>query len=150
MKTQTMTVQEAVKAITQHRPDRDTRITRRIEVGSMERQGDVYVNAVPADWPRGKERGSRKVAVGEGVGSNHVAEGEGVKVYEGVKGPVGWQAPGHVEDAEAWEKEMLGPVVVAEGPWTLTHPTHAHHQLPAGTYQCTYQADELTGKKVRD
>lgn len=145
-----MTAEQAVQAVLNAKPDAEVRVTRRMEVGSVDRQGDIYIHRVADDHPRGKRLGTRKVAVGDGEGSNHLAEGEGVEVYEGVQMPEWVKAPAHVEDKSAWTKEMLGPVVVVKDAVQHTHTTHAHHHLPGGTYQVTYQADEATGRRVRD
>lgn len=135
---------DVVKTITAAVPDTTVRVLRRIEVGAVIHQGDVYLHAVAADWPRGNERGSRQVAVGSTVGARHVAVGN-VQVYDGKSLPVGVKIP-------AWTTidEILGPVVVASSTWTLKHPEHAHHKLPAGTYQVTYQADYTTRRRVQD
>lgn len=126
-------------------PDTEVRNTRRIEIGSAVHQGDVYVHRVPEGHPRGERLGTTQVAVGSGIGSRHCAEGEGVAVYEGKKYPEGFKVPqGLTENA------LLGRVVEAPGPWTLTHPEHAHHNLPPGTYQVTYQADLATMARVVD
>ena len=47
---------------------------------------------------------------------------------------------------------LLGPVIVADEAFTLTHPEHAHHRLPAGIYQVGYQLDvsEQERRAVRD
>jgi hypothetical protein len=57
-----------------------------------------------------------------------------------------WVTPPEWADAA----QMLGPVVVACGPWTVTHPKHSHHDMPAGTYQVTYQLDRQTHRRVED
>ena len=47
-------------------------------------------------------------------------------------------------------RACTGPVVVASEPFVLEHPEHAHHALPAGTYQVTYQWDEAAMARVAD
>lgn len=136
---------QAIEAISQAPSDVKVRITRRIEVGQAIHQGDVYVHRVPDFHPRGKPTGERQVAVGTTVGARHVAEGEAVIVHEGRQYPEGFTAPPDME-----ENEMLGPVVKSTEAWTLTHPEHAHHRLPAGTYQVTYQLDPQTRRRVLD
>lgn len=127
-------------------PDMELRVCRRAVVGkTVVHQGDVYLRRVVDAHPRGGALGTRQVAVGTTVGSRHVVEGEGVSVFEGRELPNGFRVP-------EWTtaEEMLGPVVVATEPFTLTHPEHAHHKLPAGTYQVTYQADFSTRRRVSD
>lgn len=139
------TLTEQVAKVGAHPADAEVRVTRRIEIGTAVHQGDLYLHAVAADFTHGKELGTRQVAVGNTVGSRHIAEGVGVTVYAGTTLPPGVKAP-------EWcrKGDLLGPVVVATEPWTLTHPEHAHHQLPAGTYAVTNQADYATRQRVMD
>lgn len=124
--------------------DPEVRILRRIEVGRAIHQGDVYVHRVPDDYPRGKSWGSKQVAIGDTQGSRHVAEGD-VEVFETDR------LPDTMSKIPRWDADAYrGPVVVAKAPWRLTHPEHAHHQLPAGTYQVTYQMDARTRERVMD
>jgi len=135
---------EEVEKITKAKPDTDIRVCRRIEIGQAVQQGDVYLFRVPADHPRGKAWGSQQVAVGDQVGARHVVEGS-VKVFAGERLPEGVTEPEWLEDGE-----LLGPVIVATDTFALTHPEHAHHRLPAGVYQVTYQADATTRRRVVD
>jgi hypothetical protein len=114
------------------------------KVGDVLQQGDVYLTCVPASWPRGELRGERQIAVGTNIGSRHVVEGD-VKVYAGKKLPDGFKLP---EGAQV--EDMLGPVVKAGSETILTHPEHAHHVLPEGCYQVTYQWDMTTQRRVAD
>jgi len=138
------TMQEHLDHISSH-ADPDVRICRRIEVGKVLHQGDVYIHRVEDDHPHGAPLGTRKVAVGEGIGSNHIAEGDGVEVYVGERIPV-WVDFG----ADDLNAACRGPVVVALKAWTLTHPRHPHHVIPAGTYQVTYQIDLRTRERVME
>lgn len=134
-----------IEKIAKAKPDRNLRINRRNDVGSVPvHQGDVYLHRVADDHPRGDKLGTRQVAVGTTVGSRHIVEGD-VEVFAGKKLPPGVKVP-------SWttERDLLGPVVVAKEAFTLTHPEHAHHRLPAGTYQVTYQADYTTRSRVQD
>lgn len=137
---------DAVRQVEQAPADDNLRITRRIEVGHCVQQGDLYVFRVPDNHPRGSQVGAGKVqvALGSGNGARHVAEGD-VRVFAGVCLPDGVTAPLTAEPGE-----IAGPVVVAGGPWHLTHPEHPHHRLPAGTYQVTYQFDPHTMRRVQD
>lgn len=137
---------QELEAIQKAVPDTEVRNTRRIEIGSAIHQGDVYIHRVKDNHPRGERWGTRQVAVGTGIGSRHCAEGDGVSVFAGKAYPEGFIQPTGLQDKAA----LLGPVVEASGPWTLTHPEHAHHNLPAGTYQVTYQADLATMQRVVD
>lgn len=139
------TVEEAVAKVAEHPADAKVRVTRRIEIGSVVHQGDVYIVRVADNFPRGNELGTRQVAVGNTIGSRHIAEGVGVTVYAGT------QLPNFVKAPE-WCRagDMQGPVVVATATWTLTHPEHAHHQIPAGTFCVINQADFATRQRVQD
>lgn len=143
-KTVTAEAVENLNKISNTTPDVEIRNTRNILVGQCVQQGDVYVHRVSDTHARGKMRGSRQVAVGDTVGSRHIAEGKKVNVFEGTKLPEGCKFTGNLARA------ITGPVVVAEEDWVLTHPEHAHHSLPAGTYQITYQLDAKTQRAVQD
>ncbi len=136
-------------AITKANPDAEVRICRRAVAGkTVLHQGDVYLHAVPKDWPRGEEIGTRQVAVGTTVGSRHVAEGDGVTVCSGKKLPAYMSLP---EGARV--EDLLGPVVSGSGePFVLTHPEHAHHQCPTADvdWQVTYQFNPATARRVQD
>lgn len=143
---QTQTMQEAVQAVTQAKPETEVRVTRRMEIGSVIMQGDVYLHRLPDDFKHGKRigKGETQIAVGQGVGARHVVCGD-VEVYEGVELPPGVSAPMNVQD-----REIMGPVIVARKPAKLTHPEHAHHEFPEGTYGVTYQYDPRTMRRVQD
>jgi hypothetical protein len=137
---------EAVRVVEASAADPEVRVVRRIEVGQAIQQGDVYLHRVADDHPRGKQVGieSVQIALGTGSGARHVAEGA-VRVYAGTTLPPGVSAPANVGD-----REICGPMVIADEPWTLTHPEHPHHRLPAGSYQTTYQYDSQTMRRVQD
>lgn len=141
-----LTLEQAVDAVTKTKPDKAVRITRRIEIGSVLHQGDVYLHCVADDHPRGKQigRDQTQIAVGTNAGARHVIEGK-VRVFEGKK------LPDTVKVTNARIiPEILGPVVVVEEPASLTHPEHANHNIPAGTYQVHYQLDLRTMQRVAD
>jgi len=122
------------------------RMVKKMDVGQAIMQGDVYLIRVADDWPRGDQIGEKSVqiALGSSNGARHMATGP-VQAFKGKQLPNGFTAPQGVDSAE-----LLGPVVVASRPWTLTHPEHPHHALPAGTYQVTYQVDLMTMRRVQD
>jgi hypothetical protein len=142
----TKTIQEVVKMVEQAPADVDVRVVRRLEIGQVVQQGDVYLHFVAPDHPRGAPvgAGSVQIALGSGNGARHMATGS-VKVFAGTALPPNVSAPMDVAAAE-----ICGPVVVADEPWTLTHPEHPHHKLPAGTYQTIYQYDPQTMRRVQD
>ena len=109
--------------------------------GQVIRQGDIYLHCVEADHARGAIRTgevARQLAIGSQAGARHIAEHPAV-VYEGTALPA-WCAAG----------TFLGPVVVSDCPWTVSHPEHATVKLPRGTYQVTHQMDARTLDRVRD
>lgn len=133
---------DAVRTITEAAPDTETRVARRAEIGTcVAHQGDVYVHRVADDHPRGRRLETRQLARGTTQGSRHVAEGE-VEVYEGAEFPP-------TVDAR-FPRDCLGPVVVAPQGWRMPHPEHTDHEMPAGTYQVTYQLDVSTQRRVAD
>jgi len=117
-------------------------------------QGDVYVHPIkakPAAWSTENTDQSRQLATGQTVGSRHCAEGP-VQVFWPASteaAVAGCPVSLYTDDAAA-QRECIGPVVVATGPWTLTHPEHAHHQFPAGCYFVSYQLDRVTMRRVVD
>lgn len=147
----TMTIEqkanEAVKRVQQAPADVELRVTRRIEIGHVIQQGDIYVHRVPDSHSRGELIGKGKVqiALGTGNGARHYAEGDDIEVYDGVSLPEWVTAPGGVD-----AKEITGPLIVASSKLLIPHPEHPHHQLPNGTYQVTYQYDPRTMKRVTD
>jgi hypothetical protein len=147
-KAETMqTAQEALESIQSAATsaDPEVRIARRRELGSVLHQGDVYLHRVPDNHPRGALLGTMQIAVGTTIGSRHVVEGSKVSVYAGVRYPDGFTEP-----AGCAPNALLGPVIVAEEDYTLTHPEHAHHRSPAGVDQVTYQFDARTMLAVAD
>lgn len=118
-------------------------------------QGDVYVHPIksrPDCWNVETTDQSRQVAVGAEEGSNHRAMGK-VQVFWPDSAEHAAQAcplNGFFKSDEAAKRVCIGPVIVADAEWTLTHPKHAHHVFPAGTYLITYQLDRRTMRQVRD
>lgn len=110
----------------------------KIAIGKAVRQGDIYLHRVTATHPRGAACKSRQLAIGETRGSRHVVEAT-AQVFEGVAAP-GW----------CQRRTLLGPLVVAETRFLVTHPEHAHMSLPPGTYQVTHQMDARTLQRVQD
>lgn len=137
---------EAVRSVTEATHDPDLRITRRLNIGSVVQQGDLYLHHVADDHPRGKRvgDGSVQIALGTSNGARHTVEGD-VEVFEGVQLPEWVTPPDGIEASE-----ILGPVVVATKTFRMPHPEHPHHRLPVGTYQVTYQADLRTMRRVVD
>lgn len=115
----------------------DTRHVEKIDVGQVVRQGDIYIHRVAATHGHGKELKTRQLAIGETMGSRHIAEAP-CAVYAGITPPE-W-AP----------RALLGPCIESEGRFTVGHPEHAHVSLPPGRYQVTHQLDAATQQRVAD
>lgn len=117
----------------------DVRVLKKIEIGQGWRQGDIYGYRVEDNHAHGKKLGSRKLAIGEGEGSNHFAEGD-IEIFEGTTLP-GFLGRG----------TFLGPLIKAPKGFKNTHPRHAHaHIKQGGTYQIVHQMDARTLQRVRD
>jgi len=110
-----------------------TRVVRKIEAGQFVRQGDVYavrIKAIPSGL---KETQERQLAPGNTQGSRHVLAGQ-VKVWARDNGD-----------------SLTGPVFEVLGKSaTLTHPEHAHIDLPTGCYEVRFQEDLSTKRAVAD
>jgi hypothetical protein len=117
----------------------EIRILKKCEIGQGWRQGDIYIYRVADDHAHGKKLGSRKLAIGEGEGSNHFAEGE-IELFEGTTLP-SFLAPG----------TFLGPLIKAPKGFKNTHPKHAWCVVEqGGTYQVSHQMDARTSQRVKD
>jgi hypothetical protein len=140
------TLEEAVQKVVEAKPDQGVRVIRRMEVGSAVQQGDIYLHRLPDDVKTGKllHRGRTQVALGDNMGARHMADGD-IEVYEATSLPAGVRAPLNVSVSE-----IMGPVIKAKRPFSLTHPQHAHFRLPKGTYGVTYQYDPRTRRRGQD
>lgn len=140
------TLKEAIKNVDAAKADEAVRVTKAISIGEAVQQGDVYIHRVADDYKAGKllGEGDVKVANGQTMGSRHTAVGA-VKAYESTSVPDWFVVPKTVE----WS-QMVGPVIQADKKWTLKHPEHANHVLPAGRYLVTYQYDPRTMKRTVD
>lgn len=115
----------------------DKRVVVKMDIGKVVRQGDIYLHCVPGGHKHGNELKTRQLAMGESMGSRHIAEAP-ARVYEGLRAP-DWSLT-----------DLLGPCIVSDLPFTISHPEHAHIDLPAGVYQVTHQMDARTKKRVID
>lgn len=138
---------KAIESILTHKPDVTMREHGDMKIGQCARQGDIYIHKVAAKTPHGRPWGSRQVALGQQVGARHIAFGDGVEVFASDPKTAEKLLPNFTQEQR---QACLGPVVVADGPWTLEHPEHAPHSFPAGTYVCSYQFDVQTMTRVND
>lgn len=129
---------EEIERLAKTNTVQDVRRVLEIKVGKVVRQGDIYIHRVKTTHKRGKPTPNHQLALGNTQGSRHVA-GLEARCFEGTTTP-------------EWcdSRTFLGPVVESDEPFTITHPEHAHVELPAGTYQITHQMDARTLERVRD
>lgn len=126
----------------------ETRDGRGMKIGQGGRQGDIYVYRVPDDWPRGKRTENRQLAIGQSVGSRHIAAGD-VEIYEGQKAPEFIRFVNSASGAEI--PALIGPLILVKSTeFAGTHPEHAHFLLDPGTYQIVYQMDARSFRRVED
>ncbi len=135
--TVSMTVNQAHEAIAKAATEApEVRIHAKLAVGDIAHQGDVYlqrIKSIPKGWTA--KTANRQLAPGTTQGSRHCVAGD-VELLAPPKGA----------------DPLLGPVIVAKDGCTITHPEHAHHELPAGIYQTGYQLDQAEKERraVRD
>ena len=134
MTTATLTAAEAhitIEDFAKSKADSKVRVVPSIPIGKSIRQGDVYltrIKSLPKDFV---ETDNMQLAPGTTQGSRHIMVN--AKVYKNPKA-----------------RNTEGPIVVAKERCLLEHPEHAHFDLPAGTYQVTYQLDYATQQRVND
>jgi len=144
---------EAIEAMRKEGPiDQDIRVIKEIAVGECVRQGDLYVIRVndsgetsfesgnggentTIDTAKFKNEGEYQLAPGNTMGSRHCIED---KKAVTMKRDMTNNSP------------VVGDLIVAKDRFTITHPEHAHHSLPAGTYLVAYQLDYATKERRMD
>jgi hypothetical protein len=150
--TKTNTSAKAVlDTILQHSPVTTKRFAS-LAIGERVRQGDIYLIRVPNTHPHGKPWGSRQVAVGNTIGSRHVAVGD-LEVFAGVPDAIAKMFPKFTKEQR---EACCGPVVKGRATWDLEHPEHPDYEMAQpkecdlATYQVTYQWDEKKMAPVVD
>lgn len=106
-------------------------------MGSPIRQGDIYLVRIetPKDLDENyKVFKDNQLAPGMSSGSRHIVTGKGITLFKKIENNV-------VTD---------GPIIVADKEFTITHPEHAHFNVPAGTWKVTYQLDFISKNRVKD
>lgn len=156
MQTETMTAIQFHKELEEAAKNSpmEVRDVSAMKVGEHSRQGDVYqhrIKEAPAAWDVEVKEHSQ-VALGQTMGSRHCADGAKIKVlWPKSRDLAVTQCPISLfKDNDDFKRVALGPIVVAESEWTLTHPEHAHHKFGPGVYLTTYQVDWNTRREVRD
>lgn len=130
-------------------PDRDIRYVRSGAVGQNCRQGDVYLLRV-AKRPEcyATKSSNRQLAPGTSKGSRHILDGA-VTVFTAPEA-ASRDAVSRLPGVSGGRLLLPGPCVEADERFTLTHPEHAHHSLPAGCYVTVYQLDQRSMRRVQD
>lgn len=130
----------------------EPKFVRVMHIHDIVRQGDVYVECIVEPIP-GKLRGHNQVAVGNTVGSRHVATCGVAQEKEGGRG----KPSETLKVYELSPTRGFGMIIGAAGVyvhsterWTLTHPQHANITFPAGWYRVGYQLDMNTQRAVLD
>lgn len=135
-----MTAEQAHKLVEAYgekaRPD--IRVVKNMKVGQVVRQGDVYLKMIksPEIDESYAEYRNNQIAPGNTKGSRHIVSGN-VKMF--IK-----------KEMSRQDNATTGPVISASEEFCVTHPEHAHMQLPAGDYQVTYQLNFAQQHRVRD
>jgi len=119
-------------------PRQEVRLIRSMSPGQAVRQGDIYIHCVAGGHAHGPEAPTRQLALGETMGSRHLALAP-CEVYVGTTLPE-WCRP----------ETFLGPLIVSKDRFVVGHPEHAHISLPGGAYQVTHQMDARSMDRVRD
>lgn len=114
-----------------------------LAVGEGIRQGDVslYLRQPLTKSEREKLKpweGGYQLAIGSTRGSRHaICEGSKAALFAPL--------------AQRGERsDLAGPIVEAPERFVVTHPDHAHFDMPAGTYETRYHRDLSTEKRMQD
>jgi hypothetical protein len=158
MSTQTLNPSNAIDAMLETAPAKTE--VRKIPDGAFQisdhvRQGDIYITRIHPTKNSTFETGQDKVTVSP---KDYITK---AKEVDGVVQLVPGMSTGsrHIVRPNAKVRVMLnpknnnaliGPIIEAETRFCVEHPKHAHMDLPAGTYQVTYQLNAATQQRVRD
>lgn len=121
-------------------PLKEIRVVEDIAIGQWVRQGDVYMECIqsPSGW---KETSNRQLAIGTTNGSRHTVFDNVTVLKNPENGVVKKTSTGAI---------CMGPQVVNEERFTVSHPEHADMSLPAGCYQVRFQVDARSYQRVQD
>lgn len=131
-----MDAEKAVNAVTEqkNRPFAGAKVFEHMDTNTSHVQGDVEVICV-ASMPPMNELELLKdfngvLAEGFANSGNHTVQNpEKVKAYRWAKGD-----------------QFQGPFVVADGMWTLTHPSHKWASFPAGCFEVKFPQEHNLGQ----
>lgn len=118
----------------------EIRVCDNLKEGQAIRQGDLYLVYSPNE-SKGERLKQTQLAPGNTQGSRHTVDSS-VAVYAHPKqNQVITTSNG---------KFVQGPVIESSDRFSLLHPEHADHSLPAGRYTTRYQYDPRFDKRVVD
>jgi hypothetical protein len=144
MKNQTITTETAIKQIQEaakHLPA--VRVITNMKIGEVVRQGDIYIERIPAITAKGKPVKSRQLAPGTTKGSRHIVD-ESPSVTL-------WESKPRLEGKAAFQ---IGPAIEAKCDFSITHPEHAWIKFVVGKatqfFQVWFQADFVRKERARD
>lgn len=130
-------IQESAK----HMPQ--VRIIDRMKIGQVVRQGDIYIERIPAISNKGQSVKSRQLAPGTTKGSRHIVD-ESPSVAL-------WESKPNLENKAAFQ---IGPAIEAKGNFSITHPEHAWIKFVVGKtaeyFQVWFQADFVRKERTKD
>jgi hypothetical protein len=133
-----VTAHAEIERLAKENAKTEVRHVKEMAVGKVVRQGDIYIHRVDDDHAHGKALKDRQLALGNTMGSCHIAE-KPSQVFEGTTLP-------------KWcdRRTFMGPLVKSKKRFTVSHPEHAHVSLPPGCYQISHQMDARTMSRVQD
>jgi hypothetical protein len=134
----------------QAKPRQQKRVVSHIPIGKGVRQGDIYVinvktlskidlfkKTISVDMSKyttiAKKENAYQLVPGSTLGSRHFATGNVTLKLNPTN-----------------DSSLVGPLIESDTSFTITHPEHAHVQLPSGTYLVCYQLNALTKQRVKD
>ncbi len=116
--------------------------------GDVIRQGDLYIVVLDVKLA-GKPFGSRQLAPGNTQGSRHILEGDCEILTVDAKEATA--VLNRLIPATKKHQQFIGPLILAHGDVTFTHPEHGWRIFHPGIFLTTYQrawANEL--RRQRD
>jgi hypothetical protein len=134
----TLEIMKEIETKAQEINTQELRVISQHIIGKAVRQGDIYIHMVENDFEVGQEINVKQIVDGTSIGSRHILDGN-VIVYEGKVLPK-WVASNY----------PLGKAFDVKSRCIVTHPEHAHVELPKGRYVVTHQMDLRTLQKVSD
>lgn len=132
---------QKIQRSAQHMPE--VRVIADMKIGQVVRQGDIYIERVPAIEGKGKRVASRQLAPGTSKGSRHiVAESDSVTL---------WESKPALNGKAAFQ---VGAAIEAHGDVVVTHPEHAWMKIVGDKvkrfYQVWFQADFARKERAKD